>query len=120
MSAEIENPGNQWLAGLNALGDGTVTLAQNVVPVKETKRVDWENLRNLALFRYRCGKFPFPTLLRVMIEVKPNIPEGIEDAGMMDKDIAEEEGEDTVSEASKIAESDVEMLDEGVTEPEDG
>lgn len=59
MSTEIENPGNQWLGGLNALGDGTVTLAQNVVPVKETKRVHWENLRNLALFRYRCGNSRF-------------------------------------------------------------
>lgn len=59
-------------------------------------------------------------LLRVMIEVQPSLPEGVEDAGVMDKDIAEEEGEDIVSEGSKIAESDVEMLDEGATEPEDG
>jgi hypothetical protein len=53
--AEMENPGKEWVVGLNALGNGTVTVAQNVVQVKETKRVDWEDLRNLVLFRYRCG-----------------------------------------------------------------
>jgi len=54
--AEMENPGKDWVVGLNALGPGTVTVAQNVVQVKETKKVDWEDLRNLVLFRYRCGK----------------------------------------------------------------
>jgi len=54
--AKLENPGKEWVAGLNALGGGTVVVAQNVVQVKETKRIDWEDPKNLVLFRYRCGK----------------------------------------------------------------
>jgi hypothetical protein len=55
-----------------------------------------------------------------MLEVQPGIPHGVEDAGVMDMDVVDEGGDDSVSEGRKIAESDVEMLDEGATDPEDG
>ena len=55
-----------------------------------------------------------------MLEVQPGIPHGVEDAGGMDRDVADEGWDDTMSEWGKIAESDVEMLDEGATDPEDG
>jgi hypothetical protein len=119
VAVEMENPGKDWVAGLNTLGNGTVIVAQNVVQVKETKRVDWEDLRNLVLFRYRCGNSPI-FLVEMMLEVQPSILHGLEDAAVMDNDNADEGGDDTVSEGSKIVESDVEMLDEGVTESDDG
>lgn len=53
--ADMENAAQEWVLGLNSLGNGTVALAQNVVQQKEVKRIDWEDLRNLVLFRYRCG-----------------------------------------------------------------
>jgi hypothetical protein len=58
--------------------------------------------------------------LEVMLEVQPGIPHGVEDAGVMDMDVVDEGGNDSVNEGRKIAESDVEMLDEGATDPEDG
>ena len=57
--------------------------------------------------------------MEVMLEAQPSIPHGVEDAGMMEKDIVDEGVDDTVSEGSKIAESDVEMLDEGATDSDD-
>jgi len=49
-----------------------------------------------------------------------SVPRGVEDAGVIDSDIASEGGDDTVSEGSKIVESDVEIVDEGATESDDG
>jgi hypothetical protein len=58
--------------------------------------------------------------VEVMLEVQPGIPHGVEDAGEMDGDVDVEGWDDTAGEWGKIAESDVEMLDEGATDPEDG
>lgn len=52
---EEKNPAKDWVEGLNSLGRGTVTTSEDVVQAKEAKRVDWDNLRNLVLFRFRCG-----------------------------------------------------------------
>jgi hypothetical protein len=52
---EDKNPAKDWVEGLNSLGGGTVAISQDVVPIREVKRVDWGDLRNLVLFRFRCG-----------------------------------------------------------------
>ena len=44
-----------WVEGLNSLGKGTVAIAQEVVQIREIKKVDWNDLRNIVLFRFRCG-----------------------------------------------------------------
>ena len=118
--AKTANPGKDWVKGLNALGgNGTVTIGQNVVQVKQTTRIDWADLRNLVLFRYRC-RIPISAYEGVILDVRPSIPYGLEDAGMMDKKFTGEGGDDTVSEGGESAESDLEMRVDDGTEPEDG
>jgi hypothetical protein len=58
--------------------------------------------------------------VEVMLEVQPGIPHEVEDAGGMDRDVVDEGWDDAVREWGKIAESDVEMLDERAPDPEDG
>lgn len=55
----------------------------------------------------------------MILETQPSIPVGIKGAGLTDKDIAGEEESETATEGTEVAETDVEMLDEGATEPED-
>ena len=52
---EEENPAKDWVEGLNSLGRGSVAISQDVVQSRELKRVDWDGLRNLVLFRFQCG-----------------------------------------------------------------
>ena len=52
---EETNPAKDWVEGLNSLGSGTVAISQDVQQIREVKRVDWADLRNLVLFRFRCG-----------------------------------------------------------------
>jgi len=52
---EEANPAKDWVEGLNSLGRGTVAISPDVVQIREIKRVDWGDLRNLVLFRFRCG-----------------------------------------------------------------
>src|SRR5438046_3058450 len=52
---EEKNPAKDWLEGLNSLGVGTVAISQDVLQIREVKQVDWADLRNLVLFRFRCG-----------------------------------------------------------------
>lgn len=52
---EETNPAKDWAEGLNSLGKGTVKLSQGVVQIKEVKKVEWKDLRNIVLFRFHCG-----------------------------------------------------------------
>ena len=52
---EETNPAKDWVEGLNSLGRGTVAISQDVMHAREVRRVDWDDLRNLVLFRFRCG-----------------------------------------------------------------
>jgi len=55
-----------------------------------------------------------------MAEVQPSIPQRVGNARGMDKNMPREGEEGTAGKESKITWSDVEMQDEGATEPEDG
>ena len=44
-----------WIVGISALGKGTIAISEEVVQTRETKRIDWKDLRNLVLFRFYCG-----------------------------------------------------------------
>lgn len=57
-SSEVKNPAKTWVDGLNSLGDRTVALSKDLMSIREVKRVDWKDLRNLVLFRYHCGYSP--------------------------------------------------------------
>jgi len=55
VAIEEKNPAKDWVEGLNSLGRGTVEMSNEVVQIKEIKRVEWRDLRNIVLFRYNCG-----------------------------------------------------------------
>ena len=55
MSREVKNPAKEWVDGLNSLVGRTVALAEDLVSIREVKRIDWKDLRNLVIFRYHCG-----------------------------------------------------------------
>ena len=54
----METLAKQWVDGLRGLGTGSVGLSEGVLVVREVKAVAWKSLRNIVLFRFRCGMFP--------------------------------------------------------------
>lgn len=52
---EENNPAKDWVEGLNSLGRGTVEMGTETVQIKEIKRIEWRDLRNIVLFRFHCG-----------------------------------------------------------------
>lgn len=53
----VENPAKRWVDDLKLIGRGSVGLLDAAVTAREVKMVGWKSLRNLVLFRFRCGKF---------------------------------------------------------------
>jgi hypothetical protein len=54
---KMDTLAKQWVDGLRGLGKGSVGLSEGVLVVKEVKVVGWKSLRNIVLFRFRCGIF---------------------------------------------------------------
>jgi hypothetical protein len=46
----------EWVRSLESLGVGSVRLKDLGTPIREVKSVEWNEMRNLVLFRFRCGR----------------------------------------------------------------
>lgn len=71
-SMSVASPAKDWVEGLNALCKGTVGLSEEKTQIKEFKRVDWQGLKDIALFRFRCGLLPSDKR-ELIIVVAPSI-----------------------------------------------
>jgi hypothetical protein len=52
----VQNPAKRWVDDLKLIGRGSVGLLDTVVTTREVKAVGWKSLKNIVLFRFRCGK----------------------------------------------------------------
>jgi hypothetical protein len=94
---ESRDPGKEWHQAIDALQGKTVGLSDPVVETREVPIYEWQDLRNIALFRFHCCIRPLVELMKVPRRTAVPVSLG-GNAGW----VIEEGGTETKSEANEF------------------